>query len=600
MTETKIRPQNLALIVNSTELTPSFKGMLWIDSNNILRVDSVGVGNQANFVTVLPEHTITGTHGPKVNIIQTAADNALVISKGGASSAVSISCGTINTGRAIDILSLSSTEAAIYVAQNGNGPGVIINRSGGGLLSEALIVNQAGTGFGLRVYQSSANDAVRIEKSNPGVGPALQVFNTGSGAGVAIDNRGTSVALNINQTVSGTEALQINQAANDEALRINRSNAGGAPTFRIDHAGIGNVMDLYQNNITATASVLRMSNASTIANSLEINQTGSTGIRVNQSAGTGIYVAQNGNGAGLNITKSNTGAAVAIEVYSSSANGSLYINQSGTNNSTALNVNQISTGDANAVNISVGAGARHGIVLSTTGSQTACWIGVHSDQCGLNVYKDSAGAGNCIQIDNAGTGYDARGSGGNWWIDKNGNASFRSVSMGIRVYGGRTMQGWAPGGVGAAGIGAITIPANTFPNGILIMCGCCIGCYMHDNASGASLEFGLRQGAVVKTLTMQPWSVIYGPPYSGLPNLGATPMFNSFGGGTSGGTSSHWTHMSLSTTGIWVKAGVGDFGAGMGGQDWNPAIATTVDFSTYYAGGAGAYCGNRSYWVYGF
>lgn len=45
----------------------------------------------------------------------------------------------------------------------------------------------------------------------------------------------------------------------------------------------------------------------------------------------------------------------------------------------------------------------------------------------LNLVKTSTAAGNVIDITNAGTGYDIKGNGSNWYVDADGNATFNNV-----------------------------------------------------------------------------------------------------------------------------------------------------------------------------
>lgn len=54
----------------------------------------------------------------------------------------------------------------------------------------------------------------------------------------------------------------------------------------------------------------------------------------------------------------------------------------------------------------------------------------NSDEKGLSVSQtNGVSSQNAIEINNSGSGYDLRGHNGNWWIDKNGNASFISGNI---------------------------------------------------------------------------------------------------------------------------------------------------------------------------
>jgi len=234
MAETKIRPQNLLLKISSTELTPSTTGggMLWVDINNILRVDSVGLGNPVDFVTVLPEHTIDGHHGPKVQITQTAADNALVITKASVSAAVSINCITTNAGRGIEITSVSNTDEAFRIMKSGNTVALRIDNSGA---SDGLLVNQIGNGNSARFTQSNANNVLGLEKSNTGLGNVLDISNSGTGRGISVNQTGAGNGLSVTKSAGDASSamiinnydfgagLLITQTGNGKAIRIAQS-----------------------------------------------------------------------------------------------------------------------------------------------------------------------------------------------------------------------------------------------------------------------------------------------------------------------------------------------------------------------------------------
>jgi len=281
--ETKIRPQTLLLKVSSSpsELIPSFTGMLWIDPNYILRVDTIGGGVPIDFVTVLPEHTTDGHHGPKVTITQTATDNALVISKNNAGSAVQISCGS-GAGNALNITQLGAANA-VSIINNGTGVGVSIDQtgSGNGLVvtksagdgSSVVIINNYDPCVGLYItrHHSGSGNSIRVEHSGSSSAIAINMASTTpiSATGLDVVQQGFGSGLNVRKSTNnspGANALNVFNSSNGCALLISQTinvpayaalfvdtyNAGlNSRAVRIDHRGTNSA--LYINKVVNEA-----------------------------------------------------------------------------------------------------------------------------------------------------------------------------------------------------------------------------------------------------------------------------------------------------------------------------------------------------------
>lgn len=388
----------------STELIPSFAGMLWVDSNNILRVDSIGAGVIGDFVTVLPQHTTSGEHGPKVIITQTTADNALAITKGNINAAVSILCATTNAGRAIDVLSLSNIEPAVYIAQNGASTGIVIsktNTAGG----HGISIANSGTGYGLLVEQkstvgnpgiyvtqASADTAVSVNQNSNGIALAVIKTNTGTGNVIQVTNDGTGIGINVNQN------------GNANGLYVGKSDTGSASAIAIENSSSGNAINVTQVGNAIALSVVKSGTGA--GNVIQVTNSGT---------GAGINVDQNSNANGLSIGKSNTGSASVIAIRNSGSGP-------------AVNVDQIGAGAGLAISNS---NTGYGIIVEQkhTGANAGLYVSQSSSDNTVVLNKIGTSTGSVIDITNSGVGYDIDGNASNWHVDKDGNAVFNTILM---------------------------------------------------------------------------------------------------------------------------------------------------------------------------
>jgi len=80
----------------------------------------------------------------------------------------------------------------------------------------------------------------------------------------------------------------------------------------------------------------------------------------------------------------------------------------------------------NAAQDPVGGGVK---IHNTSNSLTPCVDVIQEGETiALRVNKSSTGTVNCVEITNAGTGYDVRGHSGNWYVEPDGDATFKDVS----------------------------------------------------------------------------------------------------------------------------------------------------------------------------
>jgi hypothetical protein len=388
--QTKIRPQTLLLKVSSSpsELVPSFFGMLWIDPNNILRVDSVGAGVPSDFVTVLPEHTIGGHHGPKVQITQTTPDNALFISKNGAGSAVQISCGS-SAGAALTIDQVA-TSPGIMVSTT-TGPGMVVNKSTGG--GSAISVSNSGTGAGIQISQNgttgnalsigqypatdyginltaakygqfinltgSGGVALRVTTNtnaiepNPNTG-LVYVYKQGTGSSPAmiIDNAGSGEALKIANTTGNGFAVRIRHSGTAAAIRIDSSTA--ADCMSVMSSGTGVALNI-QNSSTSSAISISQSLAqpsSQAAITIANTTTGGRGIQLgltnSSNPDVALYINNRGQGAAIYVEQ--TGGNRSLTIYQAGVSDAVYINKSSTGNAAISIANAVGGTDIYSAN----------------------------------------------------------------------------------------------------------------------------------------------------------------------------------------------------------------------------------------------------------
>lgn len=416
---TQVRPQNLFLNVNSgTELTPSFVGMLHLDSSNILRVDTVGAGVLADFVTVLPEHTVTGEHGPKVTITQTADDNALDITKSGLTPAASILVTGPTGGNAISISSASDVSQGLNIQQNGNADAlhIEVNGTGRALVTEdgdvlfddgdvaipngelrvntdRLFVSTTRVGIAtaspdreLDVNGGAAFRGNHIYLTNPSapatqeawgmvvnsingtlnIGTALDVLPAGGSlteSVLQIEHGAPSNVLYVEDsgqvginTVSPAARLEVESADSEDTVRIDK-NSGSGDALRIDNDGTGFGIRL-RNNTTEEGIFIE-----------QIDPTGDCAIQIdNSGAGDGILIRNFAVTAHAALDARSVGTGPVIHIHSSGSgrdiegtNASWYFDNAG--NLTANNIfTKIASGTA--------AGSDTFIINFNTGTST--------------------------------------------------------------------------------------------------------------------------------------------------------------------------------------------------------------------------------------
>ena len=147
---------------------------------------------------------------------------------------------------------------------------------------------------------------------------------------------------------------------------------------------------------------------------------------------------------------------------------------------------------------------------------------------------------------------------------------------------------------------SVTIPANTFPNGILVIAQAEVGCFRTDaNHVTVAIEVLLTQGATTKRLASDPVAPYFAVAGSGLASLGAPSLFQEIEVGSVGGGLEH--SATITVIGVWQKNATNL--NNMGGYDWAPGTSTVIDFGNAYIdknGGNTARVGGRSILVFGY
>ena len=373
---TEIKPQRININVPTAELTPSFIGMPWFDeANSILRVDLVGAGSEADFAAVIPQHTSTGEHGPKVTITQTTADNALEIIQNFGAAAVTIAGGSTGSGTGLAITSASNISGAIDIVMNGNADIFSITANGSG---RPLVIDTD-------TFVITSGGSVGIGTDAPG--EKLNVV----GGNMLLDNsRGYRFKDNVGTKFT---ALSCTTANN---VQVVTPSSGGALQLIANHAGgiIQFLTGLQEN--------------------MRLNPAGNLGIGA-PSPSARLDLVQDTNSFALHIQKSDTGNSDCVRIENEGTGHGMLIAQEG--DGAAAQITQIGSSTF-ALQVS----------QVHTGSAVAVAIANNGTGPGLQVTQDG-NALNAVTIQNNGTGNDIRGSGSTWSIDKLGNATFNDVDV---------------------------------------------------------------------------------------------------------------------------------------------------------------------------
>jgi len=253
------------------------------------------------------QHEASGTHGPKVTILQTNADNALSITKS--------NTGAVN---AVDITN-GGTGYGLNINQSGEATALAITKFGAGSNPAILITNSGtGTGAGLRVYQSGNAAGVRVEKSNTGSVPAIEVLSSNAGAGIAVVQNGTDPgshgititqstggsSLSVNHSVPGQDAVVItrNASGTKSAVLINQSHTGSLNSALVINNS-GSLYGLHVENFipASTSAVVKIDNHCTSSgydiqgsnNSWRIDKLGNISTDTSATISTDLSVVHN-------------------------------------------------------------------------------------------------------------------------------------------------------------------------------------------------------------------------------------------------------------------------------------------------------------------
>jgi hypothetical protein len=171
----------------------------------------------------------------------------------------------------------------------------------------------------------------------------------------------------------------------------------------------------------------------------------------------------------------------------------------------------------------------------------------------------------------------------------------------IGFWGGKSGGALVGGGTAnyAIGIGSQDIPANTFPNGIILIAW---AEYQVFNETNSNAEFCLDQspwGGSKKQLSAQPTVLARGAVpiiNGGLASLGAGAVYES----TGCNDGEAYVVNTVTSIGVWAKNGTLNLSGIGGGADWDPTKATRLDFNLLYVSGVYAVVGKRGWYALGF
>lgn len=315
---------------------------------------------------------------------------------------------TISTAGQLGIVAMGTPGQ--YLKVNGSGSGyeygsvaasLQLAYDGGQTIStdgtNAVAISEADTSSSntvLSVANSGSGYGIIVEKKSSGGNPALAVIKTNTGAGnvVQVTNDGIGIGINVNQN------------GNANGLYVGKSDTGSASAIAIENSSSGNAINVTQVGNAIALSVVKSGTGA--GNVIQVTNSGT---------GAGINVDQNSNANGLSIGKSNTGSASVIAIRNSGSGP-------------AVNIDQIGAGAGLAISNS---NTGYGIIVEqkNTGANAGLYVSQSSSDNTVVLNKIGTSVGSVIDITNAGTGYDIDGNASNWHVDKDGNATFNSLTV---------------------------------------------------------------------------------------------------------------------------------------------------------------------------
>lgn len=190
----------------------------------------------------------TGEHGPRVNILQTGDDTALLVSRtdpGGTGAAVVIT----HAGASPGIAHTQSGDGdAISIAQDGVGSALNIDYNDTTVTNAPILIDRAVTDVNreplIQFHDATTGNGTNFSFSDEeltladeGTNTRKFVFNTEVG-GLIIQNGGSNTHLRIDKTnAGGGRSIDIAHSGTAEALNI--SNSGTNAAIRINNPGVG-------------------------------------------------------------------------------------------------------------------------------------------------------------------------------------------------------------------------------------------------------------------------------------------------------------------------------------------------------------------------
>lgn len=190
----------------------------------------------------------TGEHGPRVNILQTGDDTALLVSRtdpGGTGAAIVIT----HAGASPGIAHTQSGDGNAYnITQDGIGTALSIDYNDATIGNAVVLLDRAVTDANretfIRLHDDTTGNGANVSFSDEeltfadeGTNTRRFVFNTENG-GLTIQNAGPNTHLLVNKTnVGGGRSIDIQHTGTAEALNVSNSATGAA--IRINNPGAG-------------------------------------------------------------------------------------------------------------------------------------------------------------------------------------------------------------------------------------------------------------------------------------------------------------------------------------------------------------------------
>lgn len=382
----QVFPQHLNIAFNGEGNFPepdAIVGLpLYDTSANVLKFTDGSGG----FNSALPEHTLSGGHGPKVTITQTSADNALSIIQPYGASAVKVQCSATGSGSALEVSSASNTSRAASITSTGTTDALLVKSVAGqnALYAETGNVNIANGNVNISAGTLTVDTDTLVTKTTGrvGIGTATpdREFDVYGGAAF----RGNHLYLQNSASPVGTKSWGMVVSSSSGRFNI------GQATDTLPAGG----------SITSVIQIVPGAPSGTFVIQ---GSSGRVGIATNSPAGK-FEVQQDTAGSPAMVVDNNLGTR-AVQIINDGTSQGVQIQNN--NSHEALFIQQTQEDSDQAIQI------------DNTSTRSSCL---------LVRQQNVASTAPAILIRNSGSSQDIKGTDNSWWIDKAGNASFNNVA----------------------------------------------------------------------------------------------------------------------------------------------------------------------------